>query len=576
MKQAQGRILLTLDLWTDVMERLFMAITSHYVNAVNEDVATLIAFHIVEGAHAGVILAQHIFGVLKEYNIVHKIGSITLDNASNNNTMMEELLQLIRAKGYDFDEEGNQICCFPHIINLAVTVFLDALDVTATVVALWKGQRWVGLCQTIVEGNKKAHFKERKLLKAPNLEGVLVNTIVERLIKIQLVELLLDVPTCWSSTCDMLDQFAELYLAIWEYLNKNKEAFSDMIMLDLEFKVLQDILTCLNVPHQAQELLSAEKTPTLSLAFPVYNQLTCSWRQVGAQLGAFEHAIECGIAKIQEYIAKSRSSPIHIVAMVLNLCIKYTWIDSHWTEEEKQLAREIVKGFMLKYLEAHERQSTVTGSEDLSTQASQAQGCGINALFMEPERCLYDDKFGVTPLQSPAAPARIQPTPKRPLLDTFTLSPYASSPSRAALIHQKLTVNTEHKQYVKEKVLPLSKLSKTDLVKHWMSVSVEQKFSLLHAVAMDVLPAQASSVLSEQVFSSSKLTCTRARNQMKANTSVVAANDKGGNNNTSLQGSQSNQSEDTSNLSLLDFMTCLGDADWGHNAILDEDLDINL
>ncbi|KAF8751055.1 hAT family C-terminal dimerization region [Rhizoctonia solani] len=628
--EPSPKISLTSDLWTDVMERPFMAITSHYVNAVDEDVATLIAFRIVEGAHAGVILARHIFRVLKEYDIVHKIGSITLDNASNNNTMMEELSRLIRAEGYDFDEEGNRIRCFPHIINLAVTAFLDALDVTgdkylasrynsdrppsektenyvyalkkrpdkkcrATVVALRKGQRRVGLRQTIVEGNEKAHFKERKLLKAPNLEGVLVDTIVERLIKIRLVELLLDVPTRWSSTRDMLDRFAELYPAIWEYLNKNKEAFSDMIMSDLEFKVLQDILTCLNVPHQAQELLSAEKTPTLSLAFPVYDQLIRSWRQVGAQLGAFEHAIECGIAKIQEYIAKSRSSPIHIVAMVLNPCIKYTWIDSHWTEEEKRLAREIVKGFMLKYLEARERQSTVTGSEDLSTQASQAQGRGINALFMEPERCLYDDEFGVTPPQSPAAPARIQPTPKRPLLDTFTLSPYASSPSRAALIHQKLTVNTEHERYVKEKVLPLSELGKTDLVKHWTSVSVEQKFSLLQAVAMDVLPAQASSVSSEQVFSSSKLTCTRARNRMKANTveslqilkyairnrykhkrASVAANDKGGNDDTSPQGSQSDQSEDTSDSSSLDFMTRLGDADWGHDAILDEDLDINL
>ncbi|KAF8751058.1 hAT family C-terminal dimerization region [Rhizoctonia solani] len=609
MKQAQGRISLTSDLWTDVMERPFMAITSHYVNAVDEDVATLIAFRIVEGAHAGVILARHIFRVLKEYDIVHKIGSITLDNASNNNTMMEELSRLIRAEGYDFDEEGNRIRCFPHIINLAVTAFLDALDVTgdkylasrynsdrppsektenyvyalkkrpdkkcrATVVALRKGQRRVGLRQTIVEGNEKAHFKERKLLKAPNLEGVLVDTIVERLIKIRLVELLLDVPTRWSSTRDMLDRFAELYPAIWEYLNKNKEAFSDMIMSDLEFKVLQDILTCLNVPHQAQELLSAEKTPTLSL----HSRFTINLSAPG----------------IQEYIAKSRSSPIHIVAMVLNPCIKYTWIDSHWTEEEKRLAREIVKGFMLKYLEARERQSTVTGSEDLSTQASQAQGRGINALFMEPERCLYDDEFGVTPPQSPAAPARIQPTPKRPLLDTFTLSPYASSPSRAASIHQKLTVNTEHERYVKEKVLPLSELGKTDLVKHWTRKRGAEVFT--PAGCCDgCTPAQASSVSSEQVFSSSKLTCTRARNRMKANTveslqilkyairnrykhkrASVAANDKGGNDDTSPQGSQSDQSEDTSDSSSLDFMTRLGDADWGHDAILDEDLDINL
>ncbi|KDN34703.1 hypothetical protein RSAG8_12225, partial [Rhizoctonia solani AG-8 WAC10335] len=46
-------------------------------------------------------------------------------------------------------------------------------------------------------------------------------------------------------------------------------------------------------------------------------------------------------------------------------------------------------------------------------------------------------------------------------------------------------------------------------------------FSYLNALAMDVLPAQASSVSSERVFSLSKLTCTRARN--KISTSTVEA-----------------------------------------------------
>lgn len=35
-------------------------------------------------------------------------------------------------------------------------------------------------------------------------------------------------------------------------------------------------------------------------------------------------------------------------------------------------------------------------------------------------------------------------------------------------------------------------------------------------MAVDVLPAQASSVSSERVFSSSKLTCTRERNRISA------------------------------------------------------------
>jgi hypothetical protein len=136
--------------------------------------------------------------------------------------------------------------CFPHIINLAVTAFLDALHLTgdkyvesrkpsdgppssktasylsalkerpdkkcrATVVALRKGQRRVGLRQTIIEGNKKGHFKQRQQKKLPNLDGILVDTTIESIVKLQVIELLLDVPTRWSSTCNMLDRFAELY-----------------------------------------------------------------------------------------------------------------------------------------------------------------------------------------------------------------------------------------------------------------------------------------------------------------------------------------------------------------------------
>ena len=50
-----------------------------------------------------------------------------------------------------------------------------------------------------------------------------------------------------------------------------------------------------------------------------------------------------------------------------------------------------------------------------------------------------------------------------------------------------------------------------------MSDSLQKKervFPLLFHVAMDVLPAQASSVPSERIFSSSKETCTLRRNHI--------------------------------------------------------------
>lgn len=38
-----------------------------------------------------------------------KLGSITMDNASNNDTLMSELKELLRADNMPFDQDGNRI-----------------------------------------------------------------------------------------------------------------------------------------------------------------------------------------------------------------------------------------------------------------------------------------------------------------------------------------------------------------------------------------------------------------------------------------------------------------------------------
>jgi hypothetical protein len=121
--------------------------------------------------------------------------------------------------------------CFPHIINLATQAYLDALPhapnkyrelyaanganippdmaeyldglesdpVNAcrkTVVACRaSGIRRAGLRNNIIEGNAAGRFKvEGKVVQLPVLEPIL------------------DCPTRWSSTCDMIDRFRMLYI----------------------------------------------------------------------------------------------------------------------------------------------------------------------------------------------------------------------------------------------------------------------------------------------------------------------------------------------------------------------------
>lgn len=40
---------------------------------------------------------------------IYEVGYITLDNASNNNTLMQELAAAMEARGSAFNAEGNRI-----------------------------------------------------------------------------------------------------------------------------------------------------------------------------------------------------------------------------------------------------------------------------------------------------------------------------------------------------------------------------------------------------------------------------------------------------------------------------------
>ena len=87
------------------------------------------------------------------------------------------------------------------------------------------------------------------------------------------------------------------------------------ILKDDQCAVLQEILVILEVAHCAQQLVSSELTPTLSIALPAYEILLQSWRNLCVQLPHFSHFIQRGIAKIEEYVHLSRRSRIYVYAM---------------------------------------------------------------------------------------------------------------------------------------------------------------------------------------------------------------------------------------------------------------------
>ncbi|KAG8695767.1 hypothetical protein FRC11_001233 [Ceratobasidium sp. 423] len=86
-----------------------MAVTAHYIGNDGKLKDHLIAFQKIDGQHTGANLAQALMDIFVECGMADNVGCITLDNATNNNSMMEELAKAFEAQGWVFDAKENWI-----------------------------------------------------------------------------------------------------------------------------------------------------------------------------------------------------------------------------------------------------------------------------------------------------------------------------------------------------------------------------------------------------------------------------------------------------------------------------------
>ncbi|EUC54341.1 hAT family dimerization protein, partial [Rhizoctonia solani AG-3 Rhs1AP] len=524
IKHARGKVSCTTDLWTDDSQCAFMCITAHFHDAHRRQVNRLIAFRVIEGSHTGGRLAENFFEVMEEFGIVQKLGWITMDNASNNDSMMAQLEEYMVTRGMDFDRHGNRLRCFPHVVNLAVQDIIGALSASAksyeenlalqdikldtepelkaylsslsrellerirrTIAALRRTQRRQGLRRTIIAGNSDKSWHLR------------------------LLELKLDCPTRWSSSRDMIERLLYLYPSMRSLMPIMKPCttFSLFLTLPIELK------NCC--------------PPTRFQPFPLPSHSTTRSLINGHNFeGPFRltHAILAGIKKIDIYLDKTRSSPVHIVAMALNPSIRYDWFD-RISPSEGEKARAIVKQHMLRCLEeqqeerrngtpVHQRQpssATETATKRLNLGYSSLLASGVDTrpssrvfpALQEPGSTSFSSTYEASTI------ARNSTTSSLASVLTQTPSLASSQPNTAL---NMATVELEHRKLEEEPVIAPEDMNGLSPIDYWLARSDD--LPIVYKVALDILPAQASSVSSERIFSSSKLTCTQHRNQISA------------------------------------------------------------
>nr|GLL25230.1 zinc finger BED domain-containing protein RICESLEEPER 2-like isoform X1 [Ipomoea trifida] len=243
LKRIPSRICLTSDLWTACTVEGYICLTAHYIDNNWKLNSKILSFCAMPPPHTGIQLAKKLLECLKEWGIEKKLFSLTLDNASANDSMQNILKgQLCLQNDLLCNGEFFHVRCSAHILNLIVQdglkVMGDALNKIRDSVKYVKGS----------EGRMKV-FEE--CVETVGLQFK--------------VGLSTDVPTRWNSTYKMLDS------AI-----KYRRAFSSLHLLDTNYKHCpskeewargEKICEFLMPFNEITKLISGSTYPTSNLYF---------------------------------------------------------------------------------------------------------------------------------------------------------------------------------------------------------------------------------------------------------------------------------------------------------------------
>jgi hypothetical protein len=91
LKRSTTRIHISCDLWSSPNSLAILGIVAHFITGDGELRHIVLALREIDGAHTGENLSPVILDVIVDYGFESNLGFFMMDNASNNDTMMNHL-----------------------------------------------------------------------------------------------------------------------------------------------------------------------------------------------------------------------------------------------------------------------------------------------------------------------------------------------------------------------------------------------------------------------------------------------------------------------------------------------------
>ncbi|KAK5996251.1 Putative AC transposase-like protein [Cladobotryum mycophilum] len=128
LQNALTKVHLGFDLWTSPNRLAINGIVAHFTDPNGIHQHRLLALRQQYGAHTGNNIASTLHKVIQDWDIEDRVGTIICDNATNNDTCIQHLFQLLNPMMMPSDASDRRMRCFGHILNLVGRAFLYGED----------------------------------------------------------------------------------------------------------------------------------------------------------------------------------------------------------------------------------------------------------------------------------------------------------------------------------------------------------------------------------------------------------------------------------------------------------------
>ncbi len=348
-----SRVSISFDTWSSDTRLSLLGVVAHFLTRELLELKTLLFKLSVISNHSGAEQAMVLLILLKDDGIDHdKLGWFVLDNATNNDTTLEEL-----SKSIPFDPRNKRLRCAGHMINLAAHSFLygqdssklesklkqDQSDVSR--LELWRQRGPVGKFHNLVfhitlSTRRTAifakcqedhlpladHDKIYSLVRDGEVRWISAYMMIERAIKLRdSIDQYCFKLTRFTDKADKDVQLGELSSADWEILVKIKSILNPFFITS---KHLEG-----NAIDRSHDGLWEVVLGIECLIQSFEDQHTRLKNDIGTT--HLTTSVALALDKLKNYLGKTNQSAVWLAAIVLHPKHKWFSISTLWGQRNK-------------------------------------------------------------------------------------------------------------------------------------------------------------------------------------------------------------------------------------------------